>query len=110
MLLERLENYKTELLHKIRSYGEQSEQKRQESLGRLEFLNEMEQARLDLEAARNNYNFAKEPALLEYYIYEIKAAETRLNYYVKLAKKEEWTNEAFSPRLPLRRRNREGLT
>lgn len=59
------------------------------------FMQEFEQARLELETARQNYNYAKEPALLEYYIYEIKAAETRLNYYLKLAKKEKLMNRGY---------------
>ncbi len=110
MLFELFEKQGAAWLQKIRSYSEQSELKKQRDERQREFLSEMEQARLDLEAARNNYNFAQEPALLEYYIYEIKAAETRLNYYVKLAKTEALTNEACLARLPFGRKSRGELT
>ena len=53
-----------------------------------ELFSSIEQARRELEAAQANYDYATDPSLLEYYIYDLKAAEMRLNYYLKLAKKD----------------------
>ena len=78
--------------------GERIEKNKKEKLDKQkkeEFLEEINRARKDLQFAQNNYNYATEPALLDYYIYEIKAAETRLNYYIKMAKKEKLSNENF---------------
>ena len=80
---------------RIQFYFELEQGAKQDKLHKEEFMQELIRARTDLNAARNNYNFAKEPALLEYYIYEIKAAETRLNYYLKLAKQNNLSNEGF---------------
>ena len=79
----------------IRGFYEKNRQEEQDKLQREEFLADFHKACSDLEAARNNYNYAKEPALLEYYIYEIKAAETRVNYFLKLAKQDKFTNAGF---------------
>ncbi len=85
--------------------------KQQDKLRHEEFMREFEQAQLDLDAARHNYNFAKEGALLEYYIYEIKAAETRLDYYLQIAKKENIKNSRFfAGMLDGYREKGEGLT
>ncbi len=110
MVFEAIEKKGIALMERIRTLAARNELEKQKEASRNEFLAEIEKARRDLDAARNNYNFAKEPALLEYYIYEIKAAETRLNYYVKLAKKEKLTNERCFARLPFEHRNREELT
>lgn len=83
------------LTEMIRGFYEKNRQEVQDKLKKEEFLADFHKACLDLEAARNNYNYAKEPALLEYYIYEIKAAETRVNYFLKLAKEDQFTNAGF---------------
>lgn len=83
------------LLKRFRLLQEDSQAKKLDELRREEFLRELRSAQGDLEAARNNYNFAGDTGLLEYYIYEIKAAETRVNYFLKLAKKENFRNEAL---------------
>lgn len=80
---------------RIKSFREQAEKKREQAEKKALFLKDLEQARDDLNAARHNYNFAKDSGLLEYYIYEIKAAETRLNYFLQLAKKEQLSNDVF---------------
>ena len=55
---------------------------------RQEFLDMISAAKEELRTARDNFNAITDETLLEYYIYEIKAAETKLNYYLNLAKKE----------------------
>ncbi len=91
-LMEKLQNHVVVWVNKKTkdSQEEQKDKQRKE-----EFLAEISRARMELQSARANYNFAQEPALLDYYIYEIKAAETRLNYYIKLAKRERLSNDDF---------------
>ena len=79
----------------FRSRLEKMQEEKQDKQKREEFFSELSRARRDLQAAHTNYNFAQEPALLEYYIYEIKAAETRLNYYLKQAKKDNLSNDGY---------------
>ncbi len=94
-------NIEEKLIKKVKLFGwlndlyEQKCLRQQDKLRHDEFMREFEQAQLDLEAARHNYNYAKDSALLDYYIYEIKAAETRLDYYLQIAKKENIKNSGF---------------
>ncbi len=90
-----------ELAAKVRSGVEKMRADKEDKLQKEEFMQELIRARTDLQTARNNYNFAKEPALLEYYIYEIKAAETRLNYFLKLAKQNHFSNDGYLPKMVL---------
>lgn len=50
-----------------------------------ELLRNMVKTRRELEFANNNYQFA-ESDLIDYYIYEIKANQAKLNYLIKMAK------------------------
>jgi len=95
MLFDFANKTRNNLVEYIRTFRQNREQEANKKQRKVEFLTELEQARIDLETARRNYNFANESALLDYYIYEIKAAETRLNYYVCLAKQEGMYNDWF---------------
>ncbi len=53
-----------------------------------EFMQQLTQAKQNLQIARSNFNATTDDLLMEYYIYMIKAEETKLNYYLALAKKE----------------------
>ena len=48
-------------------------------------LRNIVKTRRELEFANNNYQFA-ESDLIDYYIYEIKANQAKLNYLIKMAK------------------------
>ena len=50
-----------------------------------ELLRNIVKTRRELEFANNNYQFA-ESDLIDYYIYEIKANQAKLNYKIKMAK------------------------
>ena len=50
-----------------------------------EILFSIYKVRKDLEIARNNFEFV-EDALIDYYSYQIKANQSKLNYLLKLAK------------------------
>ena len=107
MLFDEMKKYSECARTWVEEKIQKNRETRQDKLRKEEFLSELLLARRDLETARNNYNFAKDSALLEYYIYEIKAAETRLNYYLKLAKQSGFSNEGylsglFSPSLKRR--------
>lgn len=43
-------------------------------------------AKKDLDAARRNFEYAKSKDLVDYYIYQIKANQSKLDYLIKLAK------------------------
>ena len=60
-----------------------------------ELLNLISEAKENLDAARNNFNYASDDSLLEYRIYELKAAESRLGYFLKMAKEKNISNDAF---------------
>ncbi len=95
MLFDFAERKGEALVQKVRDYIRKGEAEKQDKQKKEDFFRELKEARQDLQAARSNYDFATEPALLEYYIYEIKAAETRLNYYMRLAKEEKLSNEGY---------------
>ena len=50
-----------------------------------ELLRNIVKSRREFEFANNNYQFA-ESDLIDYYIYEIKANQAKLNYLIKMAK------------------------
>ena len=56
-----------------------------ESEKRLELIVSVVKARNDLENARRNYEFA-EGSLIDYYLYEIKANQAKLDYLICKAK------------------------
>lgn len=73
----------------ISSFLEERERKRaeRENYGKnLEILQMIAMAKENLSVARNNFNYATDDKLLEYRIFELKAAESRLSYFLKMAK------------------------
>jgi len=46
----------------------------------------LKKAQADLDVAMNNYEFADEPALVDYYTYNIKAAQMKYEYLLRKAK------------------------
>ncbi len=65
------------------------ERKREARAQQSGLIQELDRAKQDLCNARSNFNFATDPALVEYFIYEMKAAETKLNYFLCRAKQEQ---------------------
>lgn len=51
-----------------------------------EMVDILKKAQIDLDIAMNNYEFADEPALVDYYTYNIKAAQMKYEYLLKKAK------------------------
>lgn len=60
---------------------EKSESEKEE-----EIINNIIKAKRDLECARRNFEYAKSKDLVDYYIYQIKANQSKLDYLIKLAK------------------------
>lgn len=54
---------------------------------KIELLNSVIKAKIDLENANKNFEFAEED-LIDYYTYQIKATQSKLNYLLKKVKKE----------------------
>ncbi len=93
MLLTEYKGLFKELILRFVKSREQREQEKEALLKKEAFLKDLNETKEALSEARNNYNYIQEPALLEYYIYEIKALETRLDFYVSRAKREGMRNE-----------------
>jgi hypothetical protein len=55
---------------------------------KVEFLDNLKKAQDELNVAVNNYEFADEPELVDYYTYNIKAAQTKYEYLLKKAKEQ----------------------
>lgn len=55
---------------------------------RQEFLGQVDKAHREWQIALNNFNYASDPDLIDYYIYNIEAAEKRYVYFIKQARKE----------------------
>lgn len=53
-----------------------------------ELIKNLKIAQNELEVAVNNYEFANEPELVDYYTYNIKAAQMRYEYLLKKVKAE----------------------
>ncbi len=51
-----------------------------------ELIKCLKNAQLEFETAVNNYEFANDPELIDYYTYNIKATQTRYQYLLKKAK------------------------
>lgn len=51
-----------------------------------EILALIQEAKENVMIARNNFNFETDEKLLEYHIFELKAAESKLGYFLKLAR------------------------
>ncbi len=54
---------------------------------KIELLNSVIKAKIDLENANKNFEFAEDD-LIDYYTYQIKATQSKLNYLLKKVKKE----------------------
>ena len=51
-----------------------------------ELISNILKVKRDLEAYRKNFEYAKSKDLVDYYIYQIKANQSKLDYLIKLAK------------------------
>lgn len=51
-----------------------------------EIIKSIIKAKRDLEFARRNFEYAKSKDLVDYYIYQIKANQAKIDYLIKLAK------------------------
>ena len=51
-----------------------------------ELIRNIVMAKRDLEFARRNFEYAKSNDLVDYYIYQIKANQAKIDYLIKLAK------------------------
>ncbi|MBP3285197.1 MAG: DUF2508 family protein [Clostridia bacterium] len=52
----------------------------------IELIKNLKNAQNEFETAVNNYEFANDPELVDYYTYNIKATQTRYQYLLKKAK------------------------
>ena len=52
-----------------------------------EILENIRRVKKELETSRRNFEYAKSNDLVDYYIYQIKAYQAKLDYLIKVAKK-----------------------
>lgn len=63
-----------------------SKTKSTEDLETKELVKNLKIAQVEFETAVNNYEFANEPELVDYYTYNIKATQTKYQYLLKKVK------------------------
>ncbi len=71
-------------------------QMEQDSKEAKEVIFNLHQAKQELDIANNNFKFAQEQELIDYYIYQMKAAEARYQYLLKEAKEKKITISVLS--------------
>ena len=69
----------------MKKFNEKEKQKENELIENLKI------AQNELQVAVNNYEFAKEPELVDYYTYNIKAAQMRYEYLLRKVKEQKNT-------------------
>ena len=94
-MIEKVKNAYEKIMNSAMGYiNLKKEEKEKEDISG-EILSLISEAKENLNVARNNFNYACDDSLLEYRIYELKAAESRLGYFLKMAKEKNISNEAF---------------
>lgn len=95
MTLENMKSMGAKFLDKVvGSIKEKRQEEAREASGE-ELLSLIAEAKENVMIARNNFNFATDDKLLECRIFELKAAESRLGYFLKMAKEENVVNSSF---------------
>lgn len=95
MTLSTLEQKGLFMMNQWKDRRKTRREKEVQERGNREFLQQVAQTKQNLQNARDNFNFATDEAMMEYYIYMIKAEETKLNYYLSRAKNECRENVCF---------------
>jgi len=93
-----LQNINEKGLGVVRKYREKLEKKqylKEEAKKKAYFFNALLDAKEDVLLKRNHFENVTEDKLLECCILELTAAESRLNYYLSLAKKEKMVNSEY---------------
>lgn len=88
MTLSTLEQKGLFMMNQWKDRRKTRQERMEQERGNREFLKQVAQTKQNLQNARDNFNFATDETMMEYYIYMIKAEETKLNYYLSRAKKE----------------------
>lgn len=89
MLLQSLEEKSVSMLNGWKNRQKLREEERMKAQTDEAFFKQIAETKQNLQIARSNFNTATDESLVEYYIYRMKAEETKLNYYLALAKKEQ---------------------
>lgn len=89
MILQSLEEKGVSVLNGWKNRQKLREEERRKVQTDEEFFKQIAETKQNLQIARSNFNIASDESLVEYYIYRMKAEETKLNYYLALAKKEQ---------------------
>lgn len=79
----------SELLKKVKLPFQKGNDNEEESffITKSEIISDLKRAKDELDRAMSNFSFATDPALIELYSYQIKAAQLKYNYHLTRAKK-----------------------
>lgn len=80
------ENF-NDFLENLKEKYDKKKNIKEENLTKEELIKSIIEAQNDLTEANSRFNFAENRELLSMYIYQIKAAEQRLQYLIRLAEK-----------------------
>jgi len=73
----------------LHNVGRMLEQKQKE-FDMFELKEQLNETLRDINTASQNFEFAKETDLIDYYIYQMKASEMKYQYLIKKVKQEKW--------------------
>ncbi len=100
MMLSALERKGQMLFAEWKEARREKKEKERRDRVNFEYTERIAQAKKALQTVRENFDFVTDDAVKEYYIYMIKAEETKLNYFLSRAKEEKAENPTFyTPRL-----------
>lgn len=95
MMLENITQKGIGIIKKYRKTLEKKQKEKQYAQKKAFFLSALNHAKEDVLLKRNNFENVTDEKLLDCCIIELTAAETRLNYYLSLAKNEKMINEEY---------------
>lgn len=85
----------TGFIRKCREHLEKKQLSKENTKKKAYFLWALEEAKRDVALKRNHFENVTEAKLLDCCILELTAAESRLNYYLSLAKREKMVNDEY---------------
>lgn len=95
MTIQNINEKGMDLIRKYRETTESRQRAKEQANRKAMFLSALYKAKADVSLKRNHFNHATDNKLLDCCIYELKAAESRLNYYMALAKREKLVNDEY---------------
>ena len=109
MILQSINEKSIELVKKYREKIDARNSSKQAAKRKDFFLAVLKEAKEDVILKRNHFENVTEDKLLECCIIELTAAESRLNYYLSLAKREKMINDEYLDALLFPEKSERGI-